>query len=619
MNKKIIGSVANVLILAPLVLTVATSPVSANITDDSPENGFTRVNIHKLVYKDGETPAFPEITPTSDGQDYDIPSSVMDKFNYLAGAGFTVFDVSSYYYGLREGCTDNGQPNTGVDNDDNHPLSALDGGLKAGEGISAAAAYAQTVAYFQKFPASLIANYYEQVDAGNDRGDLVSELTGSKTGVQNGTINGDSGTGLARLELPTKSEGHEGEGHEGAVYAIYETTSPEGMAITSAVPTIIALPITKDNGTVMHKIYIYPKNQKAQLYKTLRAISNGYTYTGEPQDEPINEVKKVSVGDTLTYTIDFPIPADIADSKYASGLNVWDDIPYGFVYMESQVSNGLTPTINDGKYKDYAFTTDITADNGHFKDAEDVQWHFSQSALLSFAGQSVTITLQVKGNTTMQLDTPLENIAYYKADTTQLTDNTTKVATGAYQFIKIDGDSLTPLTGAKFNIYNSAGEKLSFRNDGEGVYIYAPETAIDADNYTPIDRETDIEVDFDGLLIIKGLASGTYKYAEIVAPDGYVNPLETFASGHEFVITTAGVDAGITKFNSTLANSNVAGDLLGEEEGDFHHDILNYHKGTLPSTGGKGIVIMLAVGITGMAFVAFLWKRNNKDGDETEA
>jgi LPXTG-motif cell wall-anchored protein len=83
----------------------------------------------------------------------------------------------------------------------------------------------------------------------------------------------------------------------------------------------------------------------------------------------------------------------------------------------------------------------------------------------------------------------------------------------------------------------------------------------------------------------------SYYLKETVAPTGYILPTDPDDQ---------------TAFNiQSTAFSGLADDVA-------LHEILNQHQGFLPSTGGGGIYMLLAIGLVGMGIIAILWRRNKK-------
>ncbi|WP_331282011.1 SpaH/EbpB family LPXTG-anchored major pilin [Lactobacillus delbrueckii] len=162
-------------------------------------------------------------------------------------------------------------------------------------------------------------------------------------------------------------------------------------------------------------------------------------------------------------------------------------------------------------------------------------------------------------------------------DTTSTQANGPKIYTGGAQFVNKDSQSNKTLAGAKFQLVkvDSNGNIVSYATQASDSSYTWSDSATGATKYTS---------DTNGLVALKGLSysdkldSGeSYALLEIKAPDGYAK----LDSPVKFSITKGSFD---DSNKITIDNT---------KEG-----------GLLPSTGGKGIYIFLAIGIVIM-IVAF--------------
>lgn len=163
------------------------------------------------------------------------------------------------------------------------------------------------------------------------------------------------------------------------------------------------------------------------------------------------------------------------------------------------------------------------------------------------------------------------------------TEKTIGVTTGGKKFVKQDSDSKTALLGAVFKVYKKGEDNKVF------YLVVDPKTkAISWESDKS--KGTEFTSNDEGRLEVTGLAYDTYYLEEVKAPDGYV--LLTEAQPFE-----------ISK-----------GSYNGE--GAIADTVFNKHKGTLPSTGGMGIVAFVAVGIVaiGGAYVYFAKGRRHIEG-----
>ncbi|MFY1068272.1 SpaH/EbpB family LPXTG-anchored major pilin [Enterococcus sp. AD013-P3] len=163
------------------------------------------------------------------------------------------------------------------------------------------------------------------------------------------------------------------------------------------------------------------------------------------------------------------------------------------------------------------------------------------------------------------------------------TEKDINVTTGGKKFVKQDSDSKTALAGAVFKVYKED-------KDGEVFYLVVDSETKAISWESDKSKGTEFTSNDEGRLEVTGLAYDTYYLEEVKAPDGYV--LLTEAQSFEI---------GEGSYNG---------------EGAIADTVVNKHKGTLPSTGGMGIVAFVAVGIVaiGGAYVYFAKGRRHIEG-----
>jgi len=636
-------------------------------------------------------------TPYSQNSgDYTGTYGTLPTLPGINGAGFTIYDVSSLFYGLRDGTKEFA---SNAIQDVSVPPKAVDARDSADD------AYAHVVAYLKDKPASFFTSFTVT---------KTQQLTG------NDGESGESGEdGIAVFEdVPARAAGK-----EGAVYAIVETKKPvlEGKEVVRSVNTILALPAFETDSTGLRfgpeldTIHIWPKNETEpiNMWKTLTGITHTYSgkvpvipdvKVGEEEyaqgahtdkahsDEADKAIYPVSIGDILTYKISFVVPNDIDEADFNAGINVYDKLPVGltfravtgfydeessetidystFVYKVGELDvSGATPVTtsfvgslpaasgNDVKItipKPLLYTPEVPA----VEEPEPI----SAVPEMSRGGHIVTITLTVyvdggtdgtmneAGKSPAVCDEVLRNIAYINTsgDNWLTPDESAGVEMGDMAFQKIDGDSGQILAGAVFHLLRVGGTApiplykvsdavpavaasgeteavearpmiLRVARDGdntsdmmidftvsssvivpealegftiplEGVWIYGLESSVQIEQESPSGASLGL-----GSLTTYNGSDGFYYLKEVEAPDGYILPTGV-AANEEFDIQSIHFDEdGIDHTGTTAA---------------FFAPIKNFHKGTLPSTGGQGIYMLLLIGLIGMVIVAILWKRN---------
>lgn len=150
--------------------------------------------------------------------------------------------------------------------------------------------------------------------------------------------------------------------------------------------------------------------------------------------------------------------------------------------------------------------------------------------------------------------------------TNDQTPPTVEVVTGGKRFIKVDGDvsSTQALAGASFVVRDQNSEGAN--------YLKVDEAAKTVTWVANKEDATTFTTQADGLVVVTGLKYGSYYLEETAAPENYVlltNRIQFTVDEHSY---------GTTE------------ELVAPEK------VPNKHKGTLPSTGGKGIYLYLGSG-----------------------
>ncbi|HEM3710676.1 TPA: SpaH/EbpB family LPXTG-anchored major pilin [Streptococcus suis] len=413
----------------------------------------------------------------------------------------------------------------------------------------------------------------------------AGEAPSGKTAVDTQTTAAD---GSATFSLNAKS------GSRDAVYLFVEQASDDVKTIADNL--VVSLPIYKQNtnDTVLTNIHLYPKNitQEIPFDKEITSTKNSKKQTD------------FSIGQTINYKLTATIPANIAETKLVNDeiQNVYNF----FQFVDTFKTNELTfnnvdstysvtvagePTLTLAPGTDYT----VTVAKDDVKLTTTVTTALTTtgiSKLAPYANKEISFNYQMKIKSLDYIDTGIVNTAKatfghdgengWKKDTKE--DSET-VYTGGFKFVKVDvNNNNKTLAGAEFVVRKSTAADAEYfvaTADG-GVWTTDKSKAT---VYTTTDTE-------NGIVDVKGLEYGTYQLQETKAPDGYALPTGT-AAYTEFVVT-----------ENSYTTTSEAGKQL---------KIVNTPKGFLPSTGGAGIILFVALGaaMVGLAGVYFTSRRKD--------
>lgn len=389
------------------------------------------------------------------------------------------------------------------------------------------------------------------------------------------------------LDLPAKSVTTTDT--RDAVYLFVEQAS-DGVT-TIADNLVVSLPIYKQgtNDTVLTDIHLYPKNTTKDI----------------PFDKEITSQKNsakqtdFSIGQTINYQLKTTIPADIAATKLVEGeaKKLYNVFQFVDTFQSDQLS-----FINDAATFSVAVAGGVTLTNGEdyavtvATDAGTTTVTTALTAagidkLATHANKEISFDYQMKINSLKYIDTGIVNTAkaiFGNDGTTGVgiwddetpTDSET-VKTGGYKFVKVDVNN---------NNKTLAGAEFVVRKDTTDTAKYFKATAEGGQWVDTYGEATKYTTETNGIVDVKGLEYGTYQLQEITAPTGYALPTG---------------DAAYTPFEVTPDSYTTSADALKE--------IPNTPKGFLPSTGGAGIILFVALGaaMVGLAGVYFTSRRKD--------
>lgn len=265
----------------------------------------------------------------------------------------------------------------------------------------------------------------------------------------------------------------------------------------------------------------------------------------------------------ITFTITQKIPTDIADYTQFQLVDDFDD------------SLELRSTVGEIEGQLTDFGGKVTVDGSKFT------VDFDMDLLKANAGKTITFEVKMSVKKGAELATDINNEVTFDNN---FDDQSAKDSVKTYgkKFLKIDADSKNPLANAEFHVLNPEGKLLGMITKEDGTKVQAWGAEGDAGF-----EATVLKSNAQGEFEVSGLAKTDekgaiiyYELKEIKAPEGYALAQNTF----KFVA----------------------------DDGTATLKINNKHKGSLPSTGGKGIVAFVAVGVVAIAGAGLYFMKGRK-------
>lgn len=414
--------------------------------------------------------------------------------------------------------------------------------------------------------------------------DYVATLKGTQT---------TAGGGAATFNLPKKSSGKD------AVYVFVE--QPKTGIKAAAENLVLSFPVYQLNGDGTYtdieltNIHLYPKNT-TETITPVKEIT-----TPKPDAAGRNNY---NIGQDIGFKLSTEIPTNIG-IKEVDGVTPYYNT-FGLIDTHDTTLTfdpagthelkvaGTSIVLTEGELADYTIVVgepDPAAGKATFK------VKLTQDGINKLAeqgGKTLEFTYTMKLNATAVMDSKNVNqvTVEYGRKTETFNDVVTtpgkekEVYTGGYRFIKTDVSTNKPLAGAKFVVRNADATNAKYLKIDDATkeisWVDTDETA------------TEFKTESNGIVDIKGLTYGTYYLEETQAPTDYVKLTKLIP----FEV----------KFNSYTLHKTTPTDTEVKE-----HPVANTPKGFLPSTGGAGIILFVALGaaMVGLAGVYFTSRRKD--------
>ena len=323
-----------------------------------------------------------------------------------------------------------------------------------------------------------------------------------------------------------------------------------------------------------------------------KIVNDDYSNPRDADDFQTNE--------NITYRLTFDIPS-YWKTQYKDGFyfTMHDELSAGLDYVGDPVikvadnEDSITSAVDwDESAQGYGYTPEFSKS----KDGKTVEWKFAtagtetsdttnRKANLKLAGKTVVVYYKAKMNASAKIASAGGNgntyQVYYQHNPGNAADGydhttpeTPYVYTYQFIVVKQDGDNKgTKLSGAEFKLYSdqSATKEVAV-SLANGVYTVNP------------NGKAVLTTGTDGKITVNGLDSGTYYLKETKAPSGY----KLDDTVREVTVTP----------NSGVARAKNGEAITYKVHNDPNHTMtIDNYKGSLPSTGGMGIVLMVVAGV----------------------
>lgn len=377
-------------------------------------------------------------------------------------------------------------------------------------------------------------------------------------------------------------------------YYLVKVTAPEGAASTTG-DFLVSIPSTLKNGTELnYNVTVTVKTSTMDIQKKGEVV-------GKTDDKTVN------VGDTINYTLNMKVPDTTGYDSYV--YKITDEMTKGLKF-----NNDIKVTVGDDKtviaVSNYTVNSTSASDGKttvvvDFAKNYDWKQHTAGDKLEVTYTATVTKEAITTGKDGVSNTAKLEFSNKPGSAGTGTTGETPAPEKPTFFTFNIDvAKTFNPvLTGDEyknviFKLTNADGSKVTLAEDngGDGKYIFDKTGTV-----------TDLKLDADKNLIISGLAAGTYYLDETATAAGY-----NLLKGKIKIV----IDPKYSENKETITGYNTTTTIEPDDTNTVKVNVVNKKGFTLPSTGGQGMVALVAAGICLMAamvalMVSYMRKRRN--------
>lgn len=303
--------------------------------------------------------------------------------------------------------------------------------------------------------------------------------------------------------------------------------------------------------------------------------------------------KDVAVGTDIAYEIAVNIPLGIRDKvgegNYYKQFILTDTHDVALDFNDADQNYSLVIRAGETAEADKPFTGRYTVkSNGN---SFTVTINPEDIPVLE-PGKTLVFKYTMKLNANADPDKEFKNSVTVDTGHTVGTDDT-EVTTGGKRFVKVDEAAVTDSEGKDSKVTLAGAVFIVRRGSGADAEYLQFDDTTNAILWGDKEGAYDFTTGKDGLVDIRGLAYGDYTLIETKAPDGYVLPANPETP---FTVSKGSYGSGATLVDPA--------------------EVPNKHKGSLPSTGGSGIVAFVLIGVVavGGAVLYFTKGRRQIEG-----
>ena len=375
-------------------------------------------------------------------------------------------------------------------------------------------------------------------------------------------------------------------------YYLVKVTALEGAASITG-DFLVSIPSTLENGTELNY------NVKVTVKTSTMDIQKKGEVVGKTNDKTVN------VGDTINYTLTMKVPDTTGYDSYV--YKITDEMTKGLHF-----NNDIKVTVGTDKAviaeSNYTVTSTLGTDGAtvvvvDFDKNYNWKQHTAGNPLYVTYTATVTKEAITTGTDGVSNTAKLEFSNKPGSAGTGTTGETPAPEKPTfYTFnIKVNKTFDPVLTDEEyknviFSLTNAAGTLVTLAdNGGDGKYIFDKNGAVTA-----------LKLDADKHLTISGLAAGTYYLDETATAAGY-----NLLKGKIKIVISPTYDT-----NGKITGYDNSTTYKPDDTNTATVEVLNKKGFTLPSTGGQGMVALVAAGICLMAamaalMVSYMRKRRN--------